>query len=188
MSDKRPAAAASPLVVTRNRVPCPDQRSALDEFAARCGHKVLFSSDVDRVRWAILSELHTNIPEDKRPMSWSDLSDEQAERMRRAACAAIDAIRPFSPFDERLRSALQGCMDAICYESEEAADKGKWALPFGVVIEAKKALADKRLPRVENEHCQKCFDRLEPHGACSQCGEYARDAASTKLIGIQERK
>lgn len=47
---------------------------------------------VEELAWAILSELHRNIPEDIRPMSWSDLSDEQAERMRRAATAAIGVI------------------------------------------------------------------------------------------------
>jgi hypothetical protein len=137
---------------------------------------------LENVAWAILSELHTNVPEDKRPMSWSDLSDEQAERIRRAAGAAIEITQPFPELEERYRSALKACLDAISYESEEAAAKGKWALPFEVVIEAKKALADKRLPQVENERCPECDKPLEPHGACPQCGEYQRDASPTKLL------
>ncbi len=44
---------------------------------------------VEAVVWTILSELHTNMPEDDRPVSWSDLSDEQAERMKRTARAVI---------------------------------------------------------------------------------------------------
>ncbi len=86
-----------------------------------------------------------------------------------------------------LQKALRGCMDAICYESEEEADKGKWALPFEVVIEAKKALADKRLPRVENERCPECDKPLEPHGACPQCGEYpTKPKWNTKLLKVVE--
>lgn len=43
----------------------------------------------ERVAWAILQALHAHLPEDTRPMSWSDLSDEQAERIRQAASAAM---------------------------------------------------------------------------------------------------
>jgi hypothetical protein len=60
--------------------------------------------DCDAVAWAILQELHSNIPEDKRPLSWSDLSDEQAARIRRAAKAAISIN---SGQVDKLRSVLR---------------------------------------------------------------------------------
>lgn len=46
---------------------------------------------VERVGWAIVCEIHTNVPEADRPMSWSDLSWEQDKRIKRAARAAIAA-------------------------------------------------------------------------------------------------
>jgi hypothetical protein len=37
----------------------------------------------------MLYELHSHVPEEQRPMSMSDLSDEQAERARRAVLAIL---------------------------------------------------------------------------------------------------
>ncbi len=45
--------------------------------------------EVDRVAWAILQALHKDVPEEQRPMSWSDLAEGQEERIRAAAVAAI---------------------------------------------------------------------------------------------------
>lgn len=47
-------------------------------------------SQVEAVAWAILQALHEDVPEDKRPMSWSDLKDGQESRIRAAATAAIE--------------------------------------------------------------------------------------------------
>jgi hypothetical protein len=49
--------------------------------------------EIEEVAWAILQALHENVPEDKRPMSWSDLKGDQDQRIRSAAVAAIECIR-----------------------------------------------------------------------------------------------
>jgi hypothetical protein len=49
--------------------------------------------EVDAVAWAILMALHENVPEEKRPISWSDLGGDQDQRIRSAAVAAIECIR-----------------------------------------------------------------------------------------------
>ncbi len=49
--------------------------------------------EVEAVAWAILQALHENVPEDKRPMSWSDMKGDQDQRVRSAAVAAIECIR-----------------------------------------------------------------------------------------------
>lgn len=41
--------------------------------------------------WALIGTLHENVPEDDRPMSWSDFSNEQANRLKRAATAFLRA-------------------------------------------------------------------------------------------------
>ena len=47
-------------------------------------------SPTERVAWRILQALHSNVPEDQRPMSWSDMSPEQQTRIRQAADDAIE--------------------------------------------------------------------------------------------------
>lgn len=49
--------------------------------------------EVEAVAWAILQALHENVPEDQRPISWSDLKGDQDQRVRSAAVAAIECIR-----------------------------------------------------------------------------------------------
>jgi hypothetical protein len=49
-----------------------------------------FAKSTERVAWIILQTLHENVPEDKRPMSWSDLSEEQSSRIHIAAQRAIN--------------------------------------------------------------------------------------------------
>jgi hypothetical protein len=49
--------------------------------------------EVDTVAWAMLGVLHSNIPEADRPQSWSDLSEEQAVRVRDATKIAIAAAK-----------------------------------------------------------------------------------------------
>jgi hypothetical protein len=46
---------------------------------------------VEKVGWAIVQALHANVPEDQRPMSWSDLSEEHENRILAAAHAAMVA-------------------------------------------------------------------------------------------------
>lgn len=53
----------------------------------------LTDQEVSGVAWSILQALHENVPEDKRPMSWSDVNGDQEQRIRSAAVAAIEYIR-----------------------------------------------------------------------------------------------
>lgn len=46
----------------------------------------------DAMAFAMLAELHANVPEVDRPKSWSDLSVEQAERARKAVRAVVALI------------------------------------------------------------------------------------------------
>ena len=45
--------------------------------------------EVDALGWEILQALHSQIPADKRPLSWSDLGGDQPDRIRDAARAAL---------------------------------------------------------------------------------------------------
>ena len=54
---------------------------------------MLIDEEVEEVAWAILQALHENVPEQNRPMSWSDLKGDQDQRVRSAAVAAIECIR-----------------------------------------------------------------------------------------------
>jgi|HubBroStandDraft_6_1064221.scaffolds.fasta_scaffold00175_13 hypothetical protein len=53
----------------------------------------MIDEEVEAVAWAILQALHENVPEESRPMSWSDLKGDQDQRVRSAAVAAIECIR-----------------------------------------------------------------------------------------------
>lgn len=48
----------------------------------------------DNALWTLASSLHDNVPADKRPMSWSDFSPEQIERLRRAGSKFLAASQP----------------------------------------------------------------------------------------------
>jgi len=48
----------------------------------------------DDALWVLASSIHDNVSEDKRPMSWSDFSPEQIERLRRAALKFLAALQP----------------------------------------------------------------------------------------------
>jgi hypothetical protein len=49
----------------------------------------LQTPEVEAVAWDILEALHENVPEQDRPMSWSDMRRDQELRIRRAAHAAV---------------------------------------------------------------------------------------------------
>jgi hypothetical protein len=59
-----------------------------------------FDEEVEKVAWAILQALHENVPEENRPISWSDLKGDQDQRVRSAAIAAIECVREL----DRIRS------------------------------------------------------------------------------------
>lgn len=48
----------------------------------------------DDALWVLASSIHENVPEDKRPMSWSDYSPEQIDRLRRAGSKFLAALQP----------------------------------------------------------------------------------------------
>jgi hypothetical protein len=54
-------------------------------------------ADEDSLVMLMLNELHSNMPEIDRPMSFSDLSDEQAERARKAVRAVVVAAGMSKP-------------------------------------------------------------------------------------------
>ena len=43
---------------------------------------------VDAMAWAYLNAVHSHLPEERRPMSWSDFSDEQIARIKAGVLAA----------------------------------------------------------------------------------------------------
>jgi hypothetical protein len=50
--------------------------------------------------WALITTLHSNVEEEHRPMSWSDFSPEQIQRLREAAKAFIGALTRHEPTGE----------------------------------------------------------------------------------------
>lgn len=63
------------------------------------------NEDVDAdALWALASALHSNVPEDKRPMSWSDFSPEQIERLQKAANAFLAALSPVALHDGEIKN------------------------------------------------------------------------------------
>jgi hypothetical protein len=71
----------------------------------------------DAIAWMLVQALHANVPEDKRPMSWSDLSIEQCERIRAAArsvaAAAIARAEAAEAKCEELREVLRVAVEAM---------------------------------------------------------------------------
>jgi hypothetical protein len=61
----------------------------------------------DDALWALTSALHSNVPEDQRPMSWSDFSPEQIERLRLAAKAFLGKYILNEPQAPSMRAALE---------------------------------------------------------------------------------
>lgn len=62
-------------------------------WCPQCKGANLIDQEVSEVAWAILRALHEKIPEDDRPMSWSDVDGDQERLIRGAAVAAIECIR-----------------------------------------------------------------------------------------------
>lgn len=73
--------------------------------------------EVETVAWAILQALHENVPEETCPMSWSDLRNDQEQRIRAAAVAAIECVRERDarpkprPITAELEAILEGRAD-----------------------------------------------------------------------------
>lgn len=70
-------------------------------WCEQCKRSNLIDPEVTDVAWEILRALHENVPEDKRPMSWSDVDGDQEQRIRGAAVAAIECIRKRDASGER---------------------------------------------------------------------------------------
>jgi hypothetical protein len=62
-------------------------------WCPKCRAANLVDEEVMEVAWAIRQSLHENVPEDQRPMSWSDVAGDQEMRIRAAAVAAIECVR-----------------------------------------------------------------------------------------------
>lgn len=72
--------------------------------------------DAGALVFIMLRELHAHVPEDQRPMGWSDLSDDQARRARNAVHAvllewearkAALASKPLPPTDDVLANEIE---------------------------------------------------------------------------------
>ena len=72
-----------------------------------------------------LNVLHRNVPEDERPLSMSDLSDEQAARVRDAIATlrAAPAVEPVTPIDEGWKEAAIAWTVCASVHEEWAKDK-----------------------------------------------------------------
>jgi hypothetical protein len=93
--------------------------------------------DEDGLMMVMLNELHSNMPEIDRPMSLSDLSDEQTERARKAVRAVTQAAATIAKGRiERLEAALAKCADKFDFyeqlhrlkctaEGDEKADRNR---------------------------------------------------------------
>lgn len=66
----------------------------------------------DDVMFKFMYELHANVPEIDRPMSWSDFSDEQAERVK-AAFRTLQSPPPDEREIENAINCLEGAMTVI---------------------------------------------------------------------------
>lgn len=76
--------------------PSRSRASIANEVVRICVHATLEQLGpldiTDMMVVALINELHSNMPEDQRPMSMMDLSDEQSDRARKAI-AVVLAIR-----------------------------------------------------------------------------------------------
>lgn len=54
---------------------------------------MITDAQIETVGWAILQALHADIPEDSRPLSWSDLDGSQERRIKEAAALALGAAK-----------------------------------------------------------------------------------------------
>lgn len=78
-------------------------------------------ADLKEIAWAILQGLHSHLPEEQRPMSWSDLKDGQAERVLAAALAASRTIRRELPTISEIDAPAAGAAgDALHLPSWQA--------------------------------------------------------------------
>lgn len=65
----------------------------------------------------------------------------------------------------------------------EMASTYKTASQF-TLSDARNALKYIRASAVHESLCQKCFGKMEPHGQCSQCGEYPTEPERCGECGI----
>lgn len=75
----------------------------------------------DNALWILASAIHDNVPLSERPMSWSDFSPEQIDRLRRAAMKFVAALPPahwreieIFRLIELLRSEEGDCVTIFC--------------------------------------------------------------------------
>lgn len=76
----------------------------------------------DKALWALISTLHENIPEDDRPMAWSDFSDEQATRLKKAAAAFLNNLLNAPDIREAIAEIFY---EVMSYEGHNLATLGK---------------------------------------------------------------
>lgn len=75
----------------------------------------------DDALWTLAAGLHSNVPEDKRPMGWSDYSPEQVQRLRQSALAFLAALPPpLSPAHIQVivTEAMQDTWNDICSDTD----------------------------------------------------------------------
>ncbi len=102
--------------------------------------------EVAAVAWDILQALHSNVPEADRPQSWSDMDQDQEARIRAAAVAAIERMRPHKLSEDSYWDA--------------ATDEDRHAVFMDALREAEKYNGWHQLVCLENERLRNERDAL----------------------------
>lgn len=103
---------------------------------------------VSRIGWRIVQAIHEHIPAERRPQSWSDLSESQNERVERTAINIIEQMHASHAAENALlRATLRdtiAAFDVAAIALDTAGDKIAASVAAAAIGNARKGLEEDR--------------------------------------------